>query len=150
MNIPAADVRTLPASSFFEPDILTSHQYFKVFRAQSHFSPEQRLMFAVLTDAVECFQKYLGAKSRGGRNLFHEAELWIASGDSSWPFSFERICEVFDMTPACLRCGLEQWRQTYASRKRPRKYRRAALRDHHRAKGNRLYASVRDNFPITV
>jgi hypothetical protein len=52
-------------NSFFEPDVLTSHQYFQLFRQKSHFDAEEKLLFAVLTDAVECFQKYHGANAPG-------------------------------------------------------------------------------------
>src|SRR6185436_18171407 len=81
----------------------------KVFRARAHFSSEQRLMFAVLTDAVECFQKHLDAKSCTGRKLFGEAQAWIASPESSWPFSFECICAALNLEPNYLRAGLRQW-----------------------------------------
>ena len=96
-------------------------------------------MFAVLTDAVACFQKYLGAKNRGGRNLFHEAELWFVDGDRSWPFSFERICEVFDISPDYLRHGLTEWRRAHESRKISCKRSRESLRYQHRVEYNRVY-----------
>lgn len=102
-------------------------------------------MFAVLTDAVECFQKYLGAKNRGGRNLFHEAELWFADGDRSWPFSFERICEVFDISPDYLRHGLAEWRRAHESRKSQGKRSRESLRYQHRVEYTRVYISERRN-----
>lgn len=107
-------------------------------------------MFAVLTDAVECFQKYLGTKSRGGRNLFHEAELWIANGDRSWPFSFERICEVFDINPDYLRLGLAEWRRAHESRTSPGKRSRGSLRYQHRVEYNRVYIPEKVNSPVAL
>ena len=128
-----------PIGISFEPDILNGHQYFKIFRAQAHFTPEQRLMFAVLTDAVECFQKNMDAKSRAGRSLFIDAEKWLFSRDTSWPFSFEHICEMFDLNPTYIRRGLARWRETREPCSGPRKRIRESLRYQNRVKHNRLY-----------
>ena len=78
--------------SLFEPDILATHQFCRVFKKKGYFEPEERLMFAVLTDAVECFQKYLSSKSPRCRGLFTQADAWIRSTESRWPYSFEHIC----------------------------------------------------------
>lgn len=138
MNKSTATDQTFRASSYFEPDILSSHQYFKVFREKSHFMPEEKLMFAVLTDAIECFQKYLGANGRRYRNLFAEADAWIKNRDCSTPFSFEHICEVLSINPNYLRLGLIQWRVTNESQKGPRKRIREPLRYQYRVKHNRV------------
>jgi len=61
--------------SFFEPDVLTAYGFFKVYQQKGQWGPEERLMFAVLTDAVECFQKHLGAQNRRSRLLFAEAAV---------------------------------------------------------------------------
>lgn len=134
----AAQQRPVFAGSHFEPDVLTAHQYFKVYRQKSHFGPEEKLMFAVLTDAIECFQKYLGATGRRRRTLFAEAEAWISSRDSSWPYSFEHICEVLQISPNYLRLGLMQWRVNHESQKNPRKRIREPLRYQYRVKHNRV------------
>ncbi len=97
----------LPMGIAFEPDVLVSHRYFQVFRARSQFSSEEGLMFAVLTDAVECYQKHVDAKSRARRKLFDEADAWIASPASSWPFSFQSICETLNLDPSYIRCRLD-------------------------------------------
>jgi hypothetical protein len=150
MRKQSAAAKASPASISLEPDVLVSHQYFKIFRAQSQFSPEQLLMFAVLTDAVECFQKYLGAKSRAGRNLLHEAEVWISSGDCSWAFSFEYICESFDLDPNYIRAGLAKWRRTHQLEPIPRKRIRESLRYQNRVKHNRLYIPDKQRLRIVV
>lgn len=138
MNKSTATEQTFRASSYFEPDILTTHQYFKVFREKSHFMPEEKLMFAVLTDAIECYQKYLGSSSRRYRNLFAEAEAWINNRDSSTPFSFPHICEILNINPNYLRLGLVQWRVSNESQKGPRKRIREPLRYQYRVKNNRV------------
>ena len=65
MNRAVVTIRSTPVGSYFEPDVLTSHQYFQLFRQKSHFDAEEKLLFAVLTDAIECFQKFLGANTPG-------------------------------------------------------------------------------------
>ena len=62
-------------------------------------------MFAVLTDAIECFQKYFGDQSRRCRVLFGEAEAWIANQDSKSLFSFENICQVLKYQPELSSAG---------------------------------------------
>jgi hypothetical protein len=69
---------------------------------------EKRLMFAVLLDAVECFQKYAGHEVN---RLFKDTENWIFQDDPDWPFSFINICEAVEMDPQWLRKGLSQWKQ---------------------------------------
>jgi len=138
MNHFLAQQSSIPVSSYSEPDILISHEYFKVFRQKSHFAPEEKLMFAVLADAIECFQKYLGVNGCRRRKLFLQAEAWIYSGDSSWPYSFENICEVLNINPKYLRLGLIQWRVTHESQENPRKNRRKTLRYQNTVKSNRV------------
>jgi hypothetical protein len=119
-------------NSLFEPDILSTHQFSKVSQAGSQSEPEHRLMFAVLTDAIECFQRYRGAKRPANRRLSENAEAWINSRDSNWPYSFEPICEVLNINPCYLRLGLMQWRAIYESN--PRRRLRPVLRYQHRVK----------------
>jgi len=60
-------------------------------RPWRHHVGELRLMAAVLEDAVNILRKR--PRSRAGR----EAREWLASRDASWPFAFERICDVLDL-----------------------------------------------------
>jgi len=70
--------------------------------------PEKTLMFAVLLDAVECFQKYAG---REANRLFKDTDEWIFEDDHEWPFSFINICEAVDIDPKYLRKGLSHWKK---------------------------------------
>ena len=126
------------SKSFFQPDILTTHQFFAVFRQKSQLDPEEKLMFAVLTDAIESFQKYIGASSRRCRALFAEADAWITSNESLWPFSFEHICHVLDISPSYLRLGLMRWRLANEINRSPRRRIREPLRYQYRVKNNRI------------
>lgn len=140
MNKPAAATarRALSLSTFSEPDVLTTHQFFKVFQQKGQLDPEEKLMFAVLTDAIECFQKYIGASSRRSRALFAEADAWITSNDSLWSFSFEHICQVLNISPSYLRLGLMRWRLAHEYRRKPRRRIREPLRYQYRVKNNRV------------
>ena len=43
---------------------------------------EERLMLAVLVNAVECFQRYALAQNHFDKKLFREAEDWILKTNS--------------------------------------------------------------------
>ncbi|HET9885726.1 MAG TPA: hypothetical protein VFS84_00265 [Candidatus Binatia bacterium] len=139
MNRAVVTIQSTAVGSFFEPDVLTSHQYFQLFRQKSHFGAEEKLLFAVLTDAIECFQKYLGVNAPRRRKLFTEAAAWISRRDSSWPYSFENICEALNIDPNYLRLGLMQWRIDHDSQKNTGRCIRKTLRYQHTVKQNRVY-----------
>ena len=65
--------------------------------------PEKRLMFAILLDAVECFQHYAGHEDN---RLFLETEDWVSEDDRGWIFSFINVCEALEIDPQYLRQGL--------------------------------------------
>jgi hypothetical protein len=95
--------------SLFQPDVLLPKQSLDVYRRRVRLDPEKKLMLAALQDAVECFQKYVRAEDRKGKNRFREVEDWIMEGDSDEVFSFENICEILDIDPSYLRQGLLRW-----------------------------------------
>jgi hypothetical protein len=74
-------------------------------------TPEQRLLAAVLADAINCFQRYAGTGMRRRRRESHEAEVWFMSEDKRWPFSFRNICDVLGLDAAHMRGGLLRWRE---------------------------------------
>lgn len=75
-------------------DIVLPSQHFGSRRRQI---PEQRLMIAVLHDAVECLEKHRVASSAEGRQLFLEARRWFLADEADWPYSFEGICAILDL-----------------------------------------------------
>ena len=137
MNRATTTIRSNPINSFFEPDILTSHRYFQLFRHKAHFDPEEKLMFAVLTDAIECFQKYYGDNAQRRRRLFTEAEAWISTKEFAWPYSFENICETLNIDPNYLRMGLARWRVDHEAQKTGLRIRKT-LRYQNTVKQNRM------------
>ena len=84
--------------------------------AQSQFSraasAEEKLMLAVLENAIEQFQEYALAEDPKGKALLHEVEEWLWDKDSDWFFSFESICETLKLSPEYLRQGLLLWKKT--------------------------------------
>jgi hypothetical protein len=59
---------------------------------------------------LDCYQKYAFAKDGPGRQLFSDADSWIACDDRNWYFSFENICEILEISPDYLRHGVERWK----------------------------------------
>jgi len=73
-----------------EPDSILPAQYFEARKPM----PEQRLVVAVLHDAIRCVETYRFAKDAGGRRQFREDFQWFFAEDAEWPFSFANICDV--------------------------------------------------------
>ena len=94
----------------FQPDTLLPSQYFDRIRRRASADGERRLMVAILEDAVDVYRKQAGARDRKPRQLFEDAESWIESGDTSWIFSYENICDVLGIHAGYLRTGLRRWK----------------------------------------
>jgi len=105
---------TVPTDTFthlLQPDTVLPSQYYANLRRKGAHEPERRLVIAVLQDAVDCFQKHLHARDRKARQLFVDAQEWIASEDRSWPFSFENVCDLLQINADYLRVGLSAWKE---------------------------------------
>ena len=75
-------------------------------RGNGPTTPEQRLMAAVLEDAVrELTQPKAGSRAASARRQ-KEITEWFASDDVAWPFSFVNVCEALDLAPDRLRARL--------------------------------------------
>jgi hypothetical protein len=72
---------------------------------------EERLMLAVLENAVEYFQKYVLARKPSGKQLFREAEEWFLDRENEALYSFENICETLGLHPEHIRQGLMVWKE---------------------------------------
>jgi hypothetical protein len=71
---------------------------------------EQRLLLAVLQEAVWTFQRYIDVQDRRGRRLFGEAETWFGSDDTTWTCAFVPLCDALGFDPSYVRAGLRRWR----------------------------------------
>jgi hypothetical protein len=107
-------------NDLFEPDILLPTQYFAALKRKRYSCGEHRLVIAIIQDAVECFQKHIHARDSKRRQLFVDAEAWIASDDDLGPFSFNNVCELLGMNSDYLRQGLLDWRDRERARRRGR------------------------------
>ena len=93
----------------YEPDMLASQQYLKNYRRTNPVQPEKALLFAVMAEAVETYQRFAFSESPRQQRLFNEAKAWLWGEESGSLFSFGNICEVFGLDPVFLRRGLMQW-----------------------------------------
>ena len=109
-STPHRTARPFRTAAYSELDSLTSFEYSKTFQRRDHLLPELNLMFAVLTNAIECLQKNAGAKSRRCLKIFRETEAWIFSGKNHGLYTFEYVCEALQLDPSYLRKGLMPWR----------------------------------------
>jgi hypothetical protein len=75
-------------------DVILPSQYFGRVRK---LTPEERLMVAVLDDALDCLAKYRLATDQQSRQLFEETRQWLLAVDTDWPYSFRCICGVLDL-----------------------------------------------------
>ncbi|TFH24132.1 MAG: hypothetical protein E4H03_04405 [Myxococcales bacterium] len=66
----------------------------------------QRMMLAVLNDALATFERGLRADSPAGVAALEEVERWFTSGDTRWPFSYGKVCESLGLDPSFLRDAL--------------------------------------------
>jgi hypothetical protein len=67
---------------------------------------EERLMLAILKDAVDCIERYGYGQRTGSRPEYEAALAWVRTRDSVWLFSFENICLELDLNPDRLRSSL--------------------------------------------
>jgi hypothetical protein len=119
-------------ASLFQRDTVPLVRYLEPAWRNIHLEREQKLMLAVLEDALTSFQKSIVRRNEKEKRLFREAEEWILLQEKSdRPFSFDNICENVGLNPGYIREGLLRWR-----------YHRLRERDRVRSRVNRRrYAS---------
>ncbi|MGH7845280.1 MAG: hypothetical protein ACREQW_08935 [Candidatus Binatia bacterium] len=94
----------------FQEDVLAAARYFATIR-NNRLSPEEKLMLAVLQNALECFQTYVEGRTVRARNLFAEAEGWLMKDSAKDRFfSFENACETLRLNPDYVRKRLRDWK----------------------------------------
>lgn len=103
-------------NTFILPDPVDSSRAELLFAKPAN--AEEKLMLAVLADAIEHFQEFAFAIDHKGKALFKEAEDWLVEKDSDWFFSFENICETLRLSPSYLRAGLLCWKNAACERRR--------------------------------
>lgn len=68
--------------------------------------PYQRLMIAVLQDAVRLIRQHAPARHRENRRLLAETVAWVRSDDDTWPFAFVTICHALGLDVNGVRAAL--------------------------------------------
>ena len=95
-----------------ESDLILPCQYCDVSSGYG-LSGEQRLMLALLTDALNVYQKGALSRLTRLRRLYVDAERWIlsdrADGDA---FSFTTVCDALSINPQLLRRRIVDWKHT--------------------------------------
>jgi hypothetical protein len=90
----------------FEPNTILPVQFFTRLQRSSAWTGEQRLMAAILEDAVAVCSKANAPKASKARHVLRESLRWVRNNDRAWMFSFLRICETLDLDPAAIRRGI--------------------------------------------
>jgi hypothetical protein len=72
---------------------------------------EEKLMLAVLEEAIHSFQEYVLSTRPREQRLFQEAEEWLIEKDSEYLYSFENISETLGLHPHYIRQGLLVWKE---------------------------------------
>lgn len=114
------------SESGFEAAPILPSQFFVGRKKNEALEPEKRLMLAVLTDAVRCYQVGCDAQKASRIRAFMEAEEWLFSARGYGPFSFENVCYTLDITPEYLRDRMRRWRVQRVNGAPLRAVRRAA------------------------
>ena len=98
------------SESGFEAEPILPSQFYEGRRRNEALEPEKRLMLAILTDAVHCYQVGCDAQRASRIRAFREAEEWLFSAKGYGPLSCENVCYALDITPDYLRKVLRKWR----------------------------------------
>ncbi len=84
------------------PDIILRSQFFELMGTRS-LSSEQRLMLAVLADAINIVQDSYHSASQRKRGPFMEAWSWIFARGVRCPLSFDSVCDALAIDAEALR-----------------------------------------------
>jgi hypothetical protein len=88
-----------------QADIMLPSQYYGSVGSVG-LSGEQRLMLAVLVDAINVLQSWKGNGSARKRRNFAEAVQWVNARGTCHPFSFESVCDALEIDSELLRSRL--------------------------------------------
>ena len=102
------------------PDLILPCQYYDV-SGGHRLSGEQRLMLALLTDAINVYQKGVLSRLTRARRLYIDAERWILSDNiaGEW-LSFDTVCDALGIESAHLRRRIIAWKHEISRRREHR------------------------------
>ena len=99
---------TGPLSSLTEESLMPEQFFAPADRTRIAWTPERRLLLAVLEDAVVMFLRYRNNPTTRGKRLFRETQEWFASTDRGSVCAFECICDYLNLDAEYLRRGLQR------------------------------------------
>jgi hypothetical protein len=88
------------------PDLILRSQFLELYGARS-LSSEQRLMLAVLADAINIVQDVHASSNSRKRSSFNDAWDWIFTQGLSCPLSFDSVCDALGIDADSLRWRLQ-------------------------------------------
>ena len=88
------------------PDVLLPSQFFESVGAQT-FSSEQRLMLAILADAINLLGSTDSSNPRK-RNSYNEAWSWVFAKRITSSLSFDHVCDALGVDAESLRRRLSE------------------------------------------
>jgi hypothetical protein len=106
---------------FGQNDVLCMHEYLQVYQGRPSYTPERRLMAAVLRDAIDCYITDCFTVNRHKKRSFREAEEWFFSGDDHGVFSLYNVCGILNIDPGYIRRMLVRYTEQNASGAKPRR-----------------------------
>ena len=106
-------VSTTPANPVGDADLILPCQYYDV-SGGHHLSGEQRLMLALLTDAINVYQRGALSPVTRARRLYVDAERWILADErgAGAGLSFSGVCDALGIHAGLLRRRLVEWKHT--------------------------------------
>jgi len=82
---------------------LMPQQYYDLISRRRIIDGERRLMFAVFEDAIRSYVMCISAKSQSRRREFEEVRAWMELRGHHSVFSFDSLCDMFEVDPELLR-----------------------------------------------
>ena len=89
------------------PDVVLPSQFFESVGAQT-LSSEQRLMLAVLANAINILRDYRVSPSNRKLSSFNEAASWVFADGIEGPMSFDQVCDALGVNAESLRRRLSE------------------------------------------
>jgi hypothetical protein len=111
MSSRLCSVSSEAASPAGETGVILPCQYHDLSGGGYRLSGEQRLMLALLADAINVYQKGALARSLRARRLYADAEQWIMTDrPGARGLAFSIVCEALGINAMRLRRRLLDWK----------------------------------------
>lgn len=104
-------VSTTPSDQIAGADLILPCQYYDL-SGGHHLTGEQRLMLALLTDAINVYQKGVLSPATRARRLYVDADRWITAERTDGGLAFSTVCEAVGINAALLRRRIIAWKHT--------------------------------------